>query len=68
MSDPATDALAEAVRGAARILSRRALLLIGMGLDFVLFIWTCIQPDFMHLAAAGGFGALVLIASVLPSQ
>lgn len=62
------DLLASAVEQAARVLSRRLILLVGLGLDFVLFAWAAYSPDYSRLAAAVLFGALVWVSVSFPRQ
>lgn len=51
---------AEAWSAVMAILGRRAALILGVALDFVLFAWTMVDPEPMRLIAAGAFGVLVL--------
>ncbi|MHB8406303.1 MAG: hypothetical protein ACYDCJ_12865 [Gammaproteobacteria bacterium] len=48
------------------ILSRRAILLVGMILDFALFAWAAVEPSADRLIGGAGFAVLVLIAHWLP--
>lgn len=51
-----------------QVLSKRAILLLGIILDFVLFTWAMLDPSYPRLIGAGAFGILVLAASLLPTQ
>lgn len=73
MSDPqnlpsAPELLAAAVQRVAVILSRRLILLVGLGLDFVLFVWAAYAPDYPRLLAACLFGLLVWVSVSFPRQ
>lgn len=58
--------IVEAVKLAARILTKRLIMLVGILLDFVLFVWTCVTPDYLHLLAAIAFGLVVLVYVAFP--
>lgn len=69
MSDPTPhELLAAAVEQTARVLSRRLILLVGLGLDFLLFAYTAYCKDAYSLGAACAFGALVWISVSFPRQ
>lgn len=53
---------------ALAVLSKRALLLVGLILDFTLFLWTLSDPSLLRLIAASAFGVLVLAVHWLPVQ
>lgn len=50
----------EAWNAVIAVLGRRAALILGVALDFVLFAWTMVDPSPLRLIAAGAFGVLVL--------
>lgn len=58
----------EAFKVVLQVLSKRAILLLGLILDFVLFAWAMLDPSYPRLIGAGAFGVLVLAASLLPTQ
>lgn len=62
------DLLAAAVQQTAKVLSRRLILLVGLGLDFLLFAWTAYSHDPYALGAACAFGALVWVSVSFPRQ
>jgi len=49
------------------ILSRRAILLVGIILDFALFAWAAVEPSTDRLIGGAVFAVLVLIAHWLPT-
>lgn len=56
MNDPVRIALQVAMS----ILSEKAILLIGMVLDFLLFVWSMRAPSILTLIPPVSFGVLVL--------
>lgn len=58
--------LAAAVQVAAKVLSKRLILLVGLTLDFLLFAWAAYAKDPYSLVAAGAFGLLVWVSVSFP--
>lgn len=68
MNTPTHELLAQAVQATAHILTRRLILLVGLFLDFWLFVWTAYSPDPWRLGSAVLFGGLVWLSVSFPRQ
>lgn len=63
-----SELLAEAIQVTAKILTRRLILLVGLGLDFILWVWACYDPQPLRLVCAAGFGVLAWLSVSYPRQ